>query len=226
MLAGHIAVGMLAKRVEPAISLGTAVLAAVLADLLAFIFLIAGIEHFDAIPGVALNRTLGRDIVFSHSLLMDALWAGVFAGIYCLRRRNRNAAWILSAAVLSHWFLDVVSHRPDMPLAPGIHKVFGLGLWNSTPATLIVEGGMWILAIVLYIRATYPQRLAGVYFFWIGIALFTLVWRANIAAGIDPNPVRSGVGGLIFFSLIVGWAYWINRLRSSRGSRRRDGTAY
>ena len=158
------------------------------------------------------NRMVG-DIPYSHSLLMDTVWAGLFGGAYLLWRRYTRGAWLLFAAVLSHWVLDFMSHRPDMLLAPGTHAVFGLELWNSIPATLIVEGGFWILAIILYVRATHPKRRAGTYAFWIGIVLLTFVWYGNITAGMDPNQVRAGISGLIFFSLVVAWAYWINRLR-------------
>jgi hypothetical protein len=70
MLVGHFAAAMVGKRIEPGISLGTLVFAALLADLLCFVFLIAGLEHFDAVPGVRLNRFIGHDIAYSHSLLM------------------------------------------------------------------------------------------------------------------------------------------------------------
>ena len=129
---------MLAKRIEPKISLGTAALAALLPDFLVFVFLIAAVEHFDPVPHATLNRVIGRDIAYSHSLVMDVLWAGLFSGVYFLSRRYARAAWILFAAVLSHWFLDAISHRPDMPLTPtGTNYVAGLSLWNSLPATLV-----------------------------------------------------------------------------------------
>ncbi|HTA72114.1 MAG TPA: hypothetical protein VK776_27715, partial [Bryobacteraceae bacterium] len=86
-------------------------------------------------------------------------------------------------------------------------------LWNSIPATLIVEGGLWTLAIIIYVRATRPNKRAGTYVFWIGVVLLTLAWYGNITSGMDSNPVRAGISGIIFFSLVVGWAYWINRLR-------------
>lgn len=216
MFVGHLAVGLLAKRVEPQVSLGTWMLAALLADLLFFPFMLAGLEHVAAVPGVTSNRVVGRDIAYSHSLLLDVVWAALFAAVYFLRRRYPRGAWLLAAAVLSHWVLDVISHRPDMALAPGGQQVFGFGLWNSIPATLIVEGGFWLLAIILYVRATRASKRAGVYAFWLGVALFTLLWLGNITAGIDPNPVRAGVGGLIVFSLMVAWAYWLNRLRPAR----------
>lgn len=215
MFVGHLAAGLVAKRVEPRISLGTWTLAVMLADLLTFPLMLAGIEHFDVAPGATSNRFVGRDIVYSHSLLMGAIWATLFAAAYYMRRRYPRGAWLLSLAVLSHWLLDFVSHRPDMPLAPGVSVVLGLGLWNSLPLTLIVEGGFWTLAIILYVRATQAKRVAGVYVFWSGIALFTLLWYGNIRQGMDPDPIRAGVGGLVVFSLLVGWAYFVNRLRAA-----------
>ena len=212
MFVGHLAVGLTGKRIEPKISLGTWILAAMLTDLLLFPLLIAGIESVHAKPGVTVNRMVG-DVPYSHSLLMDTLWAGLFAGCYFLWRRYARGAWLLFAAVLSHWELDFVSHRPDMLLAPGTRAVFGLELWNSIPATLIVEGGFWILAIVIYVRATPPKKRTGTYAFWIGVVLLTLAWYGNITSGVDPNPVRAGISGLVLFSLVVAWAYWINQLR-------------
>jgi hypothetical protein len=212
MFVGHLSVGLLGKRIEPRISLGTWMLAALLADLLFFTFLIAGFEHVGAPPGVTVNRFLG-DVPYSHSLLMGAIWGALFAGAYWLRRRYLLGALLLFAAVLSHWLLDFISHRPDMKLAPGVHQAFGLGLWNSIPATLIVEGGAWLIAIALYVSLTRASKRVGIYAFWAGVALLTLVWYGNITGGIDPNPVRAGASGLIFFSLTIAWAYWMNRAR-------------
>lgn len=216
MLVGHLAIALVAKRIEPKISLGTWILAALLADLVTFPLLVAGVEHFDSVPGAELNRTIGRQIAYSHSLLMDVVWGALFAAGYFLRRRYLRGAWLLFGVVVSHWVLDVISHRPDMPLAPGVAQVYGLGLWSSLPATLIVEGGLWLLALILYARATHPIKRAGIYAFWIGVALITLVWYGNIHAGMDPNPVKAGIGGLIMFSVMVAWAYWINRLRPAK----------
>ena len=205
MFVGHLGVGLLAKRAEPGISLGTWILAVMLADFVAFPLLIAGVEQF---RGSGAAR-----IPYSHSLLMDAVWATLFASAWYLGRRYRRGAWLLFAAVMSHWLLDLISHPPDMTLAPGMSARFGLGLWNSVPATLALEGSFWLIAIVLYIRATHAARRAGFYGFWFGAALLTLSWYSNLTKGVDPNAVRAGIGGLIFFSLVVAWAYWMNRAR-------------
>jgi membrane-bound metal-dependent hydrolase YbcI (DUF457 family) len=227
MFVGHLALGLVAKRIEPKISLGAWMLAVILADLLCFAFLIVGIEHFDVDPEVARNRFVALNFVrniffaYSHSLLMNAIWAALFAAAYFLWRRHARGAWLLFAAVLSHWLLDFIAHNPDMPLAPGTSAVYGLGLWNSIPATLIIEGGFWLLAIILYVRAAHPKKRAGIYAFWPVIAFITLLWYGNIKRGIDPNPVKAGINGLILCSLLVAWAYWMNRLRPAQA-----GTTY
>ncbi len=214
MLVGHIAVGLAAKRITPHVSLGTTVLAALLPDLLWCVFLLTGIEHVELKAGLGAVNYLGApDIVFSHSLLMDAVWGALLAGAYFLARHYGRGAWVLFAAVMSHWLLDFVAHRPDMALAPGVHRYFGLGLWNSVAATVVVEGVMWLLAIIVYVRATRPKGRTGVYAFWIVVVLLTVAWHGNIA-GPPPASVRAmAASSLIFFSCVVAWAYWMNRLR-------------
>jgi hypothetical protein len=213
MLVGHFAVAFAGKRIEPSLSLGTLALASMFADILWPVFSIAGIEYVANKPGDWRNNVF--DMAFSHSLLLDTIWAALFAGVYFLwsqyRRREHSAraSLLLFAAVLSHWFLDSVSHKHA--IAPGSRAHFGLGLWNHYYATIIVEGGFWLFAIILYVRATRPKNRAGVYAFWPAVAFLTYVWIANIRKG--PPPPEAVIGSLIFFLLIVLWAYWMNRAR-------------
>lgn len=214
MLVGHIAVGLASKRIAPRVSLGTLLLAALLPDLLWCAFLLAGIEHVALQPGRgAANYFAQSDIAFSHSLLMVAVWGAWLAAVYWVARRRARGAWVLFAAVMSHWLLDFLAHRPDMALAPGVHRYFGLGLWSSAPATVLVEGGLWVAAIVVYLRATRPGSRLGLYVFWIAAVLLTLVWYRNITGPPPPGPHSMAVGSLIFFSSVVAWGYWMNRLR-------------
>jgi hypothetical protein len=99
---------------------------------------------------------------------------------------------------------------------PGAHRYFGLGLWNSIGATVVVEGGLWICAIALYVGATHATKRAGVYAFWGGVAALTLAWYNNIA-GPPPSDARAaGFTSFVFFTLIVAWAYWIDLLRAAQ----------
>jgi LexA-binding, inner membrane-associated putative hydrolase len=214
MHVGHFAVGFVAKRFEPKVSLGTFVLASLLADILWGAFLISGIEHVSIKPGIRVMDSLqAYDIAYSHSLLMLLLWGALLATGYFVLRRYRRGAWIIFVAVVSHWVLDVVAHAPDMPLAPGVHRYYGLGLWNSVPATILVEGGCWVIALVVYVRANPPRNRTGIYVFW-GVVLFlTLAWYANISGPPPSNPIAMGGSSLIYFSATVAWAYWMNRVR-------------
>jgi len=146
---------------------------------------------------------------------MVAVWAALFALSYLVFRRYSRGAWILFAAVLSHWVLDSISHRHS--LLPGSHAYVGLSLWNSLPATLVVEGGFWSVAMIVYLRSTRANGLSGNYGFWPVVVVLTFIWITNIKSG--PPPPNAVIGSLIFFSLLVAWAYWMNRARSNKEAR-------
>jgi hypothetical protein len=174
MFVGHFAVAFAAKPAAPRVSLWTLIAAAGLADLLWIAFFVAGVERVAIVPGLMAANSLDLvSVPFSHSLLMDAVWALLFGGAYFLVRRDARGAWVIAAAVLSHWVLDVVTHRPDMQLVPWTETRLGLGLWNSPIATLIVEGTLWLAAVAIYVRATRPTGWAGRYGFWTMIVILT-----------------------------------------------------
>jgi membrane-bound metal-dependent hydrolase YbcI (DUF457 family) len=214
MFVGHFAVGLATKPFASKVSLGTLILAAALSDVLWIFFFATGIEQVVIQPGLMVANSLNLVFIpFSHSLLMDAVWGGLLAGIYFYFRQDGRGAWLLLAAVVSHWILDVATHRPDMPLAPGLDARFGLGLWNSRAATFAVEGFLWFGAVSLYARATQPRSRSAVYVFWIMIVLLTLLWLISLRG--DPPPSLSALAVInsIFFLVVAAWAYWIDRRR-------------
>jgi hypothetical protein len=219
VLVGHCAVALAGKRVEPRLSLGTLMAAAVLADLLGFVFILLGIEHWTIQTGRAgINAVDLDNVAWSHGLFPNVLWAALFGGGYYLWRRWERGAWILFAAVLSHWLLDFASHRPDMSLGPGFSARYGLGLWTSVPATLLVEGTLWLIALVVYVRATRSRKRAGSIVFWLMIAFLTLSWINNIVATPPAGSLTvAAVSSLTFFTLLVAWAYWMDRVREPAG---------
>lgn len=215
MHVGHFAVGFLSKRVEPRISLGTFFLAALLPDFLWAIFLISKIEHVEFRQGMgAGNYIASMDVPWSHSLLMVVIWGTLFAVGWFCKRHSARGAGILFAAVVSHWLLDSVSLTSKF--APGLHYEVGLRLWSSVPATLIVEGGFWLIALIVYARSTRPKNRLGSYVFWIGVPLLTLSWYGNVTGPPPASAVAAGISSLIYFSLTVAWAYWVNRLRPAK----------
>lgn len=151
MLAGHGATGLLAGAKIRQVSAGTWILAAVLADLLVFVFVLTGIERIEFLAGRGAARYFHPlEIGFSHSLASGVLFGGLFALALIAVGHRRRVAVMAAALVIGHWALDVISHPPDMPLAPGLTWRAGLGLWTSIPVTLAIEGGLWFAAVAIY----------------------------------------------------------------------------
>lgn len=217
MHVGHFATGLIGKRADPKLSLGTMILASMLADVLWSVFMLAGVEEVEITSGRgAGNYFHPINITLSHSLAMLLVWGALFAGVHFLRRRNARAASLLFVLVVLHWPLDVIAHKSDMPLAPGLSQQFGIGLWTNIIATILVEGGLWLLSIVLYLRATRSRSKLTLFIFWPVVLLITLSWLNNIAGPPPPDIRIAPLLSLVYFSLIISWGYWINRLRPAR----------
>ncbi len=213
MFLGHFAVALAAKKAAPKTSLGTLVFAAQLADLLWPIFLLLGWEQVKIAPGI--TRVTPLDFVsypWSHSLAMQSVWALELGVVYFAIRRDSRGAVVAAACVPTHWLLDYISHRPDMPLYPGGAR-YGLGLWNSLPATLITEFGLYAVGIVLYLNATRAKDRIGLYALW-SFLIFLLAAYIGSAFGSPPPSVNTLALTALLIWLTVPWAAWADRHRS------------
>ncbi len=212
MFIGHFGLAMAAKKVAPKPSLGTLVVAAQLVDGVWPVLVLLGWERVEIQPGITAVTPL--DFVYypyTHSLIAGGVWAALLAGgYYALRRDRTGAAW-LAALVLSHWVLDFVSHRPDLPLWPGGPKV-GLGLWDSLPATLVVEFALLGVGAWLYVTATRPRDHIGTFAFAALVAVLAAIYAAAVFGPPPPSVQALAMSGLLGWLFIV-WAYWIDRHR-------------
>src|SRR5262249_25949625 len=122
----------------------------------------------------------------------------------------------LFAVVFSHWVLDWVSHRPEIPLAPGVNRYVGLGLWNSIAATFVVEGALWVLGIVVYLRTTTANSRFGRYGLGIFVGVLTLAWATTPYASMPPGDFSSAalLTLLGIYAILLSLAYWIERNRT------------
>lgn len=218
MFIGHFAAGFAAKRFAPRAPLPLLIFAGALSDALWILFFATGIEKVAIHPGLMAANSLDLIYIpFSHSLLMDVVWGALLGFVYFTLRRDRSGAWAIALAVLSHWLLDFITHRPDMPLAPGLDARFGLSLWNSPAATLIVEGALWIAALALYLRATQAKRKAGIFGFWPMIVLLTALWLISLNGAPPPSLPALAATNTVFFAIVFLWAFWMDRVRCGRG---------
>jgi len=214
MFIGHIGLAMAAKRVAPKPSLGTLTLAAQWADGIWPIFLLLGWEQVRIVPGTtAVTPLLFVSYPISHSLVADFLWGALLGGIYFALRRDRNGAFWLFALVVSHWVLDFVSHRPDMPLWPG-GNVYGLGLWNYVGATLAAEFALFGFGVLLYTRATRPRDRWGSMLLWTFVLVLAVLYVMSVFGPPAPSVTVLAWSGLLGW-LFLAWAYWIDRHRET-----------
>jgi hypothetical protein len=216
MFLGHFAVGFGSKRVAPKTSLGTLILAAQFLDLLWPILLLTGIEHFRLDPGnTAVTPLDFYDYPISHSLLTVLAWGVAFGLLYSAIRKYRRGGWVVAIGVVSHWMLDVLSHRPDMPLAPGLSTYVGFGLWYSVPATIVVEVALFATGVYLYTNATVPKDKTGRYALWSLVAFLAVIYALNLTSPPPPSD-RAVAWGALLAWLFVPWGYWIDRHRLPR----------
>jgi hypothetical protein len=217
MFIGHYAVALAAKRVAPRTSLGTLVAAASLLDLVWPILVLAGAEVVRIDPGnTAFTPLEFAWYPWTHSALLVAVWAALFGGAYVALTQDRAGALVCALLVASHWLLDAVVHRPDLPLFPAGPKV-GLGLWGSVPATLALESALFAAGLGTYVATTRPRDGAGRWGLTAMVALLVVTYAGNVVGPPPPSP-RAVATVTLALWLFVPWAAWADRHRALRNA--------
>lgn len=218
MFLGHFGAGFAGKALAPKASLGSLFLAAQFIDLLWPTLFALGLEQVQIAPGA--TKVVPLDFVhypISHSLVTVLGWALLVALIYYALRRHPRSSWVLGALVVSHWLLDLIVHRPDLPFYPGGPKV-GLGLWSSLGGTIAVEGALFAIGVWLYVRTTCARDSAGRWALWTLVAFLLVIYAASLF-GPPPDDVRTIAWLGQAQWLLIAWGYWVDRHRVTRAGR-------
>ena len=214
MFLPHFGAAFAGKAVARRPNLGWLIAACQLPDLLWPVFVLAGWERLALDPGNTAYTPLDfQHYPWSHSLLMVVVWGLALAALYYLRARDRRGAVVIGAVVVSHWVLDWISHGPDMPLVPWSDARYGLGLWNSVPATLLVEIGVFALAVYAYLRVTSARDRIGSVGLWT-VVVVLLIAMLGAAFGPPPPNVRTVAMSALLIWLFVPLTAWIDRHRT------------
>ena len=215
MFIGHFAVAFATKRIAPQVSLGVLFFSCQLADLLWPNLVLLGVESFRIDPGNTAMTPLSFDSYpYSHSLVALLVWGALFGAAYAgLSRGGVRAALIVSSLVLSHWLLDVITHRPDMPITVGDSWRIGFGLWNMPAAAISAElllftGGVWI-----YVGQTKARDRIGSIGLWGLVGFLATLYAASILGPLPPSITAVAWSAQAVW-LVVIWAYWIDRHRA------------
>jgi hypothetical protein len=225
MFLGHYALAFGAKRIAPSVSLGTLFMACQFADLLWPTLLLLGLERVEIDPGNTLVTPLNFvSYPYSHSLVMLLAWSAVFALLYrAIRAAQPVAMTTVAALVFSHYVLDVITHRPDMPVTIGGAQKIGLGLWNYPGTTLAVESALFLVGAGLYVSVTREKDRAGQLGLLALIATLAAIYFAALYGPPPPSTAAVAITGHLLW-LFVLWAYWIDRHRGPRIARRARAT--
>lgn len=163
MVAGHFGLAAAVKAKEPQVPLWSLMLATAWLDVLFVPLYIAGIERIEPAPGTG-GTGYGEGVIYAdytHSLV-GALALGLLFGLIAAVPWGRRTGAVLGAVVFSHWVLDLLVHRGDMPILPGNFgdlPRLGFGLWQIPLAAAAAELALVAIGAVLYGRAA--ARRAG-----------------------------------------------------------------
>ena len=214
MFPGHLALALAAKKKVPDVSLGWTMAAVMTLDLIWPALLLLGLEQ------VAIGSATGgfdqltfMSYPWSHSLLLATVWSGAMWGIARWRGISGNGATWLALLVLSHWVLDWISHAPDMPLLPWGGPRLGLGLWGSIPATFIVEGGLFLAGLWIYLGATRAKDRIGSWALGAFVVTILALWGSTPWSPPPPSIEMLAWSSIILEWVLIAWAWWIDRHR-------------
>ncbi|HNS11903.1 MAG TPA: hypothetical protein PKM97_04765 [Bacteroidia bacterium] len=208
MFIGHFALGLSARKADKSPSLALIFIAVQFLDLIWPIFVLLGIESFQIEPGNTKMTPLNFTYYpYSHSLLMSIVWGIIFGLTYFVFTKNGRASILLFALVFSHWVLDFITHRPDLPLSPFSDVKVGLSLWNFPAIEIILEIGLFLLGTIWYYKSVKPRKKLA---FWSLISMFLVIHILNLLS--PPPPGISAVAwSANLMWLFVIWAWWIEK---------------
>lgn len=214
MFIGHFGVGFGAKKAAPFVSLGILFASAQFLDLLWPTLLLLNIEHVAITPGITKATPLDfTDYPISHGLLLVIIWGLIFGFLYWLIKKNVKNAVVLLICVISHWLMDIIVHRPDLPLYPGNSPHLGLGLWNYPLLSIIAETVIFVTGVYFYFKKTTAKNRSGKFGLWLLIALLVFIHIGNFFGPPPPSIAALIWAGQLQWLFVI-LAFWVDHNRT------------
>lgn len=218
MFAGHLAAGLVLKKMERRINLGWLFFAALFHDFLLGILVLLGLEQIHIPANFAQTHYLTFTFPYSHGLAASIIWSLLgFTITYAVlphwsNKERKQAGLAIALAVFSHFVLDWFVHIPEMPLLGDNSPKLGLSLWNKLPLALGLEVGLVLIGFIYYLSMVKPKTNLAKY----GVAaLMVLITTLTVTGQLfaeTPPPANGAAMSWIFQPfLICGLAYWFDR---------------
>jgi hypothetical protein len=215
MFVGHYGPAFAAKAAKDTIPLWVAFIAVQLVDIVWAILILLGVEKARIVPGFTPTNPFDLYYMpYTHSLVGALLWSSAGALVYRLwrKRESWSTAAVVGAMVFSHWVLDLLMHRPDLPLYGESFKL-GLGLWNYRAFAFLLELAMLFGGICLYLNTTAPVSRTGRYAM---VAFGIAMMAVQAVTFFGPPPASAdelAITALVFYFAFAGVAYWLEKQR-------------
>lgn len=216
MFIGHYGPALAAKAVVKTVPLWVLFVAAQWVDFLWAGLVILGIEKVRIVENfLGVNPLDLYYMPFSHGLPSAVLLALLFGGLVATGfKLNRVAVvGVVAATAFSHWLLDLIVHRPDLPLVFDQMKV-GLGLWANPYVSVPTEIAIMFAGLALYDRAVPSPTRRGTIALWVfGFAMAALQVQNTFFQQHPPTPEGFAQLSLVGYTSLTALAWLVERLR-------------
>jgi hypothetical protein len=221
MFAGHVGAGLAIGHAEQRVNVGLFVAAALLLDMVLWLFVLLGWESVAIPVNFASTRQVEYLFPYSHGLAASAFWSVLAAsGAWALGARLGPArirlALLIAAAAFSHWLLDVLVHRPELPLAGATSPLVGLGLWQHLPVALGAEAAIVMLGVFLFMRRSALPRARSTAIVVLSLAILAFTVVGMTLAPPPPSGVAMAGSSLVTLAVVCALVAWLGRLPSER----------
>jgi hypothetical protein len=217
MFVGHWGPAFALKRWAPETPLWSLVLGVQLVDVGWSLFIATGVERVRIVPGFTESNALDLYYMpFTHSLVATFVWSAIAGVLIGVLAKQRRAGIAVALAVASHWLLDLLVHRPDLPIAGDNTTKLGLALWDYRWPAFSLEMASFFLGLALYAGGTVARDRIGRF----GLIAFAValvgIQLFNILGPPPPTPNQMAGAAFASYAGVTLVAWWIDRHRGVR----------
>lgn len=158
MFAGHFGLAAAVKAQRPEVPLWALMTATQLIDIAFVPLLLTGVETMDTSGGSGYGEAVIH-ADYSHSLA-GVLVIALLAGWAAAKAWGTRGGVAIGAVVFSHWVLDLLVHRADLPILPGNAgglPLIGLGLWKWPAVSAALELLLIAVGLIMYARSVFGR---------------------------------------------------------------------